>query len=435
MSKLRNRNISIYAELGWLLIIAVVVSALLFWGLNRMIGGWIDRFAWDETYLTTEDGKRLNQLQAYVTANSISSEETEKLTAWVRSQAVVSVQVYRNGILCYDSNHAREDFSGGGEYPFWEGLHTVTFSDGTAQVLLYGFYAYQFHSWALIGELILVFLLFLGIVMAGIRHKIRYIRTLGSEVNILEGGGLEHPITIMGHDELTELAQGLDAMRRTFLAQNEQEKQLAQASQRLVAEMSHDLRTPLTSIMLYTEILLSRKYRDEGQLMEYIEKIDKKARRLKQLSDHLFSYALIAGEDSVELEGPTPFQAVFYDTLSETVTYLEQQGFTVEMDFTWEEGSIRFNRDYIARIFDNLASNIVKYASRTAPIQVVSMNSPGMIGFSVENQKAPPEAPPESSKIGLRSIQGMMKKMNGQYRVDEDERSFRLVLLFAKADI
>lgn len=71
------------------------------------------------------------------------------------------------------------------------------------------------------------------------------------------------------------------------------------------------------------------------------------------------------------------------------------------MDFTWEEGSIRFNRDYIARIFDNLASNIVKYASRTAPIQVVSMNSPGMIGFSVGNQKAPPEAPLRAARLGF----------------------------------
>lgn len=431
MSRPWNRKVSIYAELGWLLVIAAAISALLFWGLNRAVGSWIDRFAWSESYLAAEDGKRLDRLQAYVTANSIASGDTEKLTAWVRSQAVVSVQVYRSGFLCYDSNYTRGDFSDGGGYPFGEGLRTITFSDGAAQVSLYGYYAYQFQSWALIGELILVFLLFLGIVMAGIRRTIRYIRTLGDEVDILEGGGLEHPITVSGHDELTDLAQGLDAMRRTFLAQNEKERELAHASQRLVAEMSHDLRTPLTSIMLYTEILLSRKYRDESQLMEYVEKIDKKARRLKQLSDHLFAYALVAGEEPVKLEGPTPFQTVFYDTLSETVTYLEQQGFSVEMEFNWGEGSILFNRNYIARIFDNLASNIVKYAGRAEPVRIMSVEIPGMMGFSVRNRKAPPEDPPESSKIGLRSIQGMMEKMNGQCRVEENGTEFCLTLLFA----
>lgn len=194
MSRFRNRRISIYEKLGWLLVLAAAVSALLFWGLNRAVGSWIDRFAWDEAYLAQEDGRRLDALQSYVQEKDVSLDDTEKLTAWVRSQAVVSVQVYRNGLLQYDSAFSGEEGTGGWHGgPVWDGLRTITFSDGPAQVLLYGFYAYQFQNWALIGELILSFLLFLCIVMAGIRRSIRYIHTLGQEVKILEGGGLECP--------------------------------------------------------------------------------------------------------------------------------------------------------------------------------------------------------------------------------------------------
>lgn len=175
----------------------------------------------------------------------------------------------------------------------------MTFSDGNADVLLYGFYDYQFYTYTFVGELFLSFLLLLSITMLGIRKIIRYILRLSREIRILEGGDLSYPITVSGHDELSRLAESLDSMRQSLREQTEQEKQLTQANQRMVTEMSHDLRTPLTSIMLYTEILLKGRYKDQEQLLEYVKKIDQKARRLKQLSDHLFEYSLVAGEDEI----------------------------------------------------------------------------------------------------------------------------------------
>lgn len=149
--------------------------------------------------------------------------------------------------------------------------------------------------------------------MLGIRKTIHYIRKLSQEIKILEGGDLSYPITIIGKDELAQLAEGLDSMRQSFLRQTEQEKQLTFANQRMITEMFHDLRTPLTSIMLYTEILLKNKCENDEQKVSYIQKIDRKARRMKQLSDHLFEYALITGEEEVKLEEPRPLSAVFYD--------------------------------------------------------------------------------------------------------------------------
>ena len=420
-----------------LLVFAAAVSALLFLGLHRAVTEGINRFAWNEEYLAREDAQRLASLQQFIQQNGLSLEDVEEVTNWVRRQAVVSIQIYRSGGLYYDSDYdeyGREDFGGEiGPAP-WSDLRDVTFADGDAQVLLYGFYVFQIYHYALIMELLLVFAFFLTIVMLGIRREIRYIRSLSQEIKILEGGGLEYPITIRGRDELTELAQGLEEMRLSFLAQNRQEKQLAQASQRMVTEMSHDLRTPLTSIMLYTEILLGRKFKDEGQMMEYVEKIDKKARRLKHLTDHLFEYALVTGTDRAELEGPAPLRTVVFDLLSETAAQLEQAGFQLDLDLHWEERQICFNREYISRIFDNFTSNVVKYGHWEKPVRICSVYQEGMAGFSVENHKAPLEYPPESTKIGLRNIRGMMEKMNGCCQVEQDEEVFRLTLLFAEGE-
>lgn len=408
------------------------VISMIFFAVLKMVGEYaIHYFVANTDYMEQEDNKKVAQLQAYIRENNISIVDTEQLTKWVEEQSVVMVQVYRNGFIVYDSKYPEADLDEAAYDPYdWGPLYTLDFSDGSAQVVLYGFYDYQFYHYALIGELVLAFLLFLGIVMLGIRKTIHYIRKLSLEIKILEGGDLNYPITVTGRDELAQLAQGLDSMRQSFLRQTEQEKQLTLANQRMITEMSHDLRTPLTSIMLYTEILLKNKCKSDEQKWSYIQKIDRKARRLKQLSDHLFEYALITGVEEVKLEAPRPLTAVFYDLLSETVSYLEQQGFYVTLDFTWRQYYIRTNPDYIARIFDNLTSNIVKYAEQSEQVLIRDVYLDHSVGIRVGNRKKVLSGKIESNRIGLQNIQKMMEKMGGRAVVEQNDQDFAVTLLF-----
>ena len=89
-------------------------------------------------------------------------------------------------------------------------------------------------------------------------------------------------------------------------------------NQRIVTEMSHDIRTPVTAIMLYSEILQKEQYKTEEQRKEYVKKINKKAYRLKQMVDHLFEYALVAGAEEIELEEQELFETVVFDLFYET---------------------------------------------------------------------------------------------------------------------
>lgn len=432
MKHLRNRKGSIYGKLAWLLFLAVL-SATVFFAVLNMAGNYAIRsFMIRTDYMEKEDERRIERLQAYVTEQGLSSSDSSKLTDWVEKQSVVAIQVYKDGFLVYDSNYPEEDFAQEApdrRHP-WENFHTVAFSDGKAGVLLYGFYDYQFYSYAFIGELLLSFLLLMGIIMLGIRKTIRYILRLSREIRILEGGDLDYSITVSGHDELSRLAGGLDSMRQSFREQTEHEKQLTLANQRMVTEMSHDLRTPLTSIMLYTEILLKGKYKDRKQLLEYVGKIDQKARRMKQLSDHLFEYALISGEDKIKLGEPALFQMVFYDMLSEMSFGLDQQGFCLEPDFIWRDCYVRVNGDYLVRIFDNLTSNIVKYGDRGTPVRIRTLYDGRNAGFAVRNRKAVQKEKTESTRIGLRNIEKMMEKQGGHSMVEQTDTEFEIFLQF-----
>lgn len=430
------RPASLSGRLGRLLTAAVLAAAVVFvvlYGLSVML---LDRYAWDEARLARERSQQVENLQDYVDRNGVSSSDIALLTRWVRQQGVLSLQVYRQGALVYDSALQQQDYDGlaGDELPSWETPYPVTFADGEAEILLEGSYAYRLYTYALVAELAAAFALFFGIVMAGIRRTIRYIRQLSGEIRILEGGGLDYKVTVQGTDELGQLARGLDDMRLAFQRQQQQEKALAQASQRMVTEMSHDLRTPLTAILLYTQLLLDHRYQTAEQQNDYVRRIDKQARRLKQLSDRLFSYALsTAGEDEAPAQA-LPLQSALYDLLSETTAYLEQQGFAVRLDLDWRPCRIRLRSDYLGRIFDNLASNIVKYADPAAPVVLRSLYTDGCAGIALENRCAARPAAAESSGIGLRNVDGMMRKMGGSCVVEQSGGRFCAALYFACAD-
>ena len=73
--------------------------------------------------------------------------------------------------------------------------------------------------------------------------------------------------------------------------------------------MSHDLRTPLTTLLLYTEILRYGKYQGEEQLHAYLDRVDEKAQQIKQLAENILEYSLAAQNRPVELRCTSPISA------------------------------------------------------------------------------------------------------------------------------
>ena len=304
--------------------ISAFAVVLVFFVLNRAGDRLIENFYYNSDYEERKNESYIRKLQQYIAQNELSSRDADALKSWVQKQQIVSIRVNKDGMQVFDSVYPdqelwEEDIEAN-DYG-WEVYYTVSFADGEANVSITGMYAYQFYNYAMLAELALSFAMFLLLVLFGIRSKMAYILKLSDEVEILEGGSLDYKITVKGKDELAALAEGLESMRLSFQELIRQEARMVQENQKIVTEMSHDLRTPVTSIMLYTEILKKGSYKGEGQWKEYVEKIDRKARRMKQLTNHLFEYSLTAGEEEVQLEEPETCETLFYDLFSETCSY------------------------------------------------------------------------------------------------------------------
>lgn len=377
--------------------------------------------------------RQVERFQKYVTAQEISAKDTRAIDEWVEQQSFLLMNIYRGHRMLY-SNFSFSFGDGPDEErepgESWQMFYLVQFSDGPAQVQL--FCNVVLNWWVLFSKLLIVFCVgvFLVVFWFACRRIVKYIIQLSEEIQAMEGGDLDHPITIRGDDELTTLARCLDSMRVTLRQQQEEEAKASAKVKNLITEMSHDLRTPLTTLLLYTEIVRSRKYENDAQKDDYLNKIDTKARQLKQLSDNLFEYALVTRDTAVTLDSPAYFSRIFEEPLAEMVDALQQRGFACALDLGSEDLMLTVKMQYIRRIFDNITSNAIKYADPGREISVTFRKEEKWVGLRFANHVLPGQHREESTQVGLTSIETMMEKMNAVCRVEQGTEQFAITLLF-----
>lgn len=424
---------SLVGELILLLFSSAVVACFLFFILNIAVGAGVNSFFTRTSYLEKVEEKTVQKLQDYVTQNNISPSDSHKLSEWVKSQSVIYLEIYRNDTLLYVSDLVNdEDEYNEMEVPYYrDSYYQLIFADGKAEVFLQGAFAYRYHMYALVTELLISFLAFMILFTSGVRKRIRYIQSLQNEVGIMQGGYLEHPVTVTGKDELAELAEDLNQLRCSLKYNFERENELRQANQNLIIGVAHDLRTPLTALTMYVQILMSEVSKDKKMNQYYLDKVMLKAVQMKELSDRLFEYCQVMDKNKEEnLEETRTFQSVFSDYLSEMVLFLESQGLHIVTELDWKVASVVIRMDYIARIIDNLSVNLVRYAEREEMIRIRTVYEDASIGIEICNTIRHQEEPMETSKIGMENVRYMMEAMNGECREEIEEEIYRLQLLF-----
>ena len=433
------RRKGLIAQLGGLLCLAGLVSGMLF--LILRVGGGVVLWHYleDEREQERHVEEQIASFQDYVTQHGLSTGDARELTEWVSKNPLILMEIYRSNVLLYTSL-APEESSGGEhdlEAPYydWVSYYEVEFSDGLADVVLYSGQAYQWYVCLTIASLGLAFAVFLVIFILGIRELVNYICLLSDQIQAMEGGDLDQEILVKGNHELSTLARGLDSMRASFREQREREKEIYRNNQIIITQMSHDLRTPLTAIQIYTDILRYRKFENSGQAEEYLNRIDGKISQIKQLAENIFEYSLVRGEPQVTLEASEAFREIFHDPLSEMAGYLEGQGFRLKLETDWPEGNIRVYAPYIKRLMDNIASNLLKYANPSQTISVAMAADEREICVSVANAVSPEASSQRSSGIGLSNMRAMMEKMKGKLETVQNGEVFQVTLRFPLADV
>lgn len=433
MKAKNERGISLYLEWFLLLFLAGILSILFFVASDFVTGQQIDRRHGNRDFVQSCNEKYIAKLQKYITEQGVSSKELQKLDEWISRNRLVYIQIRKDGRWVYFSDYNMDEMQSE-DYDFLpypsDSCHDIELSDGTVQVYIMGMYSYNAYMISLVAEIILSCFLFLTVTMLGIRRKIRYINQLSRDIEILEGGNLEYEVLARGNDELANLARGLNAMRISFKNQIREIERLTKANQEMVTEISHDLRTPLTSVLLYAEILKDEKSKGEEQRQKYLAKIIKKIQFMKDLSNRLLEYSAYNLEEKHIQTEYTPSRKGLYDELSEMCHYLEEHGLKVKADMQWEKGQILIYEEYLIRILDNISSNILKYADSKAPVFIWDGYSEDEMFITFENTCVNGRGDTDSYSIGIRNVKTMMMEMGGRCGINPVRERFRICLAF-----
>ena len=432
-----RKKLGLSGKLVLMILFSALASAVLLVGMQVLLNKalWL-YFDQPETQQRAVE-KQVQELQSYIDRRGLSSRDIDKLDDWsVRNGSTMFI-IYDRSQMLYSSYplvapvyEGRENVTEAVPAGHWLPMYSLTFSDKETTAMFYynGVDAYYGKGCEIL--LLVSFALFPLFFFLLSRKIIRYILLLSGEIQAMEGGDLDHPITIQGDDELALLATSLDGLRLTLRQQQAEEAQAAAKVKSLITEMSHDLRTPLTTLLLYTEILRHHKYETEAQQNEYLAKIDGKARQIKQLSDNLFEYALVTRDTVVQLDALARFSQIFEEPLAEMVEMLQQRGFACGLELGSEDVLLTVRAQYIRRILDNIGSNLIKYADPARPIEVRFLRQEGRAGLVFRNHVLPAPPAVESTKVGLTSIETMMEKMHADCKIEQENEQFTMTLLF-----
>ena len=132
------------------------------------------------------------------------------------------------------------------------------------------------------------------------QHLTRTVQTLSRQVRQVSRGDLGMQIQAQTSDEIGQLALDVDAMRLSIIDKLQREEEAWKANSQLITAISHDVRTPLTALMGYLEILADETLSSEER-NAYLDICKNNALRLKGLTDELFGFFLVFGKPNLRL--------------------------------------------------------------------------------------------------------------------------------------
>ena len=223
------------------------------------------------------------------------------------------------------------------------------------------------------------------------------------------------------------LSTQLSAMRAEDLSYIQGNRELKSA----VTNISHDLRTPLTAICGYLDMI--QKTDDPEKQARYLSIMKERADMMKHLTEELFRYSVIVS-DETELKTETVFvNQLLAESISSFYPTLSEKGITPKISITEERVERKLDSDALSRVFSNLLNNAAKYSDGDLEI---ALTESGEITFSntakelsaVEVEQLfdrfyTVEAARHSTGLGLSIARSLIQRMGGSITAEySDER-------------
>jgi len=209
---------------------------------------------------------------------------------------------------------------------------------------------------------------------------------VADQASAVRAGELERESTLQEDSDLYQLADDLNHIRQGLHQAVEERTHSERMKVELVTNVSHDLKTPLTSIISYTELLSQEPL--EPPASEYVAILGEKAQRLKAMVQDVFEVSKAAsGQLPVKLE-QLDYARLLRQTLADMAQSIEDSGLTLRTSIPDREFPITADSDRLYRVFQNLIGNALKYSLPGSRVYLALALDGGDAVASIKNTSA-----------------------------------------------
>lgn len=214
-------------------------------------------------------------------------------------------------------------------------------------------------------KFLIIFLVIVNVIVLYWRLIRRYhqmqLRHVISELHYIAAGHYDHRIPFELNGDLGRVIDSINGLVESTLTAIEEERKIEQSKDELITNVSHDLRTPLTSIIGYLGLIEDKQYHSEEEFLHYTHTAYLKAKQMKILVEDLFEYTKVR-QPTTKLNLVTfDLNQMLEQFAADFALESEKKGITITVETSPTPFYFEADTEKLVRVFNNLFSNALKY--------------------------------------------------------------------------
>lgn len=250
------------------------------------------------------------------------------------------------------------------------------------------------HLFTLLLVLGMIFIAFMSIyILLFTRKEMLYIDQITEALQNISEDNLETNIPIKTNDEFGNLARTVNSMSSKLNALIKEERTWEKSKNELITNVSHDLRTPLTSVLGYLQLISNKKYTDEAQLKHYVDIAYNKCSNLKLLIDELFEYSKLSNKELKINKVKLKLSELLEQVLLGFIPIFNEASMEYRTAFSNNKIIVDADPILMARLFENIINNSIKYgkAGKYIDIELLAEGNEAVVRFTNYGEAIPEE--------------------------------------------
>ncbi|MGY3769188.1 sensor histidine kinase [Pediococcus pentosaceus] len=246
-----------------------------------------------------------------------------------------------------------------------------------------------------------IFILIMFLADAGVlywrlerRYKQMQLRHIIAELHYIANGHFDHRISFELSGDHQRVVDSVNSLVDSVISSMEEERALKQSKDDLITNVSHDLRTPLTSIIGYLRLIEDRQFKNEDDILKYTHTAYLKSIQMKSLVEDLFEYTKVSQSNPHLTINTINVDSMLQQLAASFELEAKQKHFVITSQCTPKDLEITGDAEKIGRVFNNLITNALKYGNGGKNIFLSAKQINDTVIFEVANdgEKVPAEA-------------------------------------------